>query len=74
MVPRKLRSARIAKGWTQGALADAAGLTSRTVWNIEHGGCPRMSTRRKLFKALEIDFSAVSHVDWFGPLPTQGGG
>lgn len=49
----KIRAARAALGWTQGQLADAAGVAPETLQNIERGdNTPTARTQSKLERAL----------------------
>ena len=53
--PEKLRTARKAKEWNQTELANAVGLTQRSLTDYECGrAVPRASTIRKLAEALDV--------------------
>lgn len=55
--PRRIRTARLAKFWTQGDLATHSSLTSQTIHRLETGKTytARMSTIRHLAAALDVD-------------------
>lgn len=62
-----LRALRQAKLLTQRQLADRSGIALRTISGIERGCvCPRMSTRRRILRALGVPFG--QHADVFGPM------
>jgi transcriptional regulator with XRE-family HTH domain len=48
----QLRLARLRRGWSQAALAEAAGVQPSTVLRLEHGTPPRPATLAKLCRAL----------------------
>jgi predicted transcriptional regulator len=51
---RQIRAARALLGWTQGDLADNAGLSEISVKNIERGvAAPKTSTMAALITAIE---------------------
>jgi len=53
--PEKMRSARHRRFMTQAELADKAGMTESTINRLEQGvQAPRISTVRKLAKALDV--------------------
>lgn len=56
----RVRAARTAKAWTQERLAEAVGLSSRTIQRIEGGDEPGLETQRLLTEALGIDLPASS--------------
>ena len=62
-----LRRARELRGFTQPVLADAAGVSLRTIVNIEHGKEARPSTASKLAEALRVEITVLAGVD---PFPT----
>ena len=59
MVAERLRAAREAKAWSQGHLADAAGLNIRTVQLIEAGETASYETLLSLAAALDIKVSEL---------------
>ena len=53
--PEKMRAARHRRFMTQAELADKAGMTESTINRLEQGvQAPRISTVRKLAKALDV--------------------
>jgi transcriptional regulator with XRE-family HTH domain len=58
-----LRQARISKLLSANELSKLAGVAASTVLDIEAGARPRLSTIRKLAKALEM---APTDIDWPG--------
>lgn len=61
MLGRLLRDARRARGWTQYALAQQAGVGQPTVSNVERGaGKASIDTLWRLLAALELDIAIVS--------------
>ena len=50
----RIRAARQALGWTQDELADAAGVSPRTVHAVEQGRVCRQTTKRLLLNALSV--------------------
>jgi transcriptional regulator with XRE-family HTH domain len=53
--PINLRAWRLFRVLTQAELADAAGLSERSLRDLENGTPPRISTLRRLAKALGIE-------------------
>jgi transcriptional regulator with XRE-family HTH domain len=47
------------RGWSQLDLADAAGLTARTVGRAERGGAVSLATASSLAEALQIDLTSL---------------
>jgi DNA-binding XRE family transcriptional regulator len=61
---------RQAADLTQRQLAEAVGISLRTVINVEAGvRRPRMKTRTKLCKFFNVDIN--THRKLFGPLPKE---
>ena len=58
-----LRQARVSKLLSANELGKVAGVAASTVLDIEAGAKPRLSTIRKLAKALEV---APTDIDWPG--------
>ncbi len=58
-----LRQARIGKLLSANELGKLAGVAASTVLDIEAGAKPRLSTIRKLAKALDV---APTDIDWPG--------
>jgi transcriptional regulator with XRE-family HTH domain len=58
-----LRQARVGKLLSANELGKAAGVAASTVLDIEAGAKPRLSTSRKLAKALDV---APTDIDWPG--------
>ncbi len=54
---QRIRSARIAAGLSQVDLADQAGVSRRTIWNLEHGvqRHPMPHKLAAVAKVLELD-------------------
>jgi transcriptional regulator with XRE-family HTH domain len=64
MIGDKLKALREAKSWSQGHLAEAAGLNIRTIQRIEAGEPPSDETMLCLAAAFDVDVSeleAVAH-------------
>lgn len=56
-----IKALRDAKGWTQGELARAIGMSRGTVWNIETGKVtPDTTTLVKLAAALEAELADLT--------------
>ena len=54
-IGEKLKRLRLRKAMSQAELARRAGITTQTLWNIEHRVTePHMSTRRMLSEALGV--------------------
>lgn len=51
---------RLKHGWSQQQLADAAGLSVRTVQRIEAGYCASTETLKSLAAVFEVDFSTLN--------------
>jgi transcriptional regulator with XRE-family HTH domain len=62
-----LKYVRQLRGLTQPELADASGVSMRTIVNEEHGGEARPSTARKLAEALDVSIAVLAGVE---PFPT----
>lgn len=45
---------RVGRGWTQGQLAEAAGLSKRTVERLERGRSVQLDSLIRVFRALEL--------------------
>lgn len=56
MIVRKLR---LQRGWSQGQLAEMAGITTRTVQRIERGQRPSLETSKALAAVFEVDLSVI---------------
>ncbi|MDG2336185.1 MAG: helix-turn-helix domain-containing protein [Myxococcota bacterium] len=52
----RIRAARQALGWTQDQLAQAAGVSPRTVHAVEQGKPCRQTTKRCLLNALSVSW------------------
>ena len=50
----RIRAARQALGWTQDELADAAGVSPRTIHAVEQGRACRHTTKRLILNALSV--------------------
>ena len=60
MIVRKLR---LARGWSQEELAQACGLSVRTVQRIERGQTPSLETRKALASVFETDIALFTEED-----------
>lgn len=60
---------RKARGWTQGLLAEKAGLHKNTIWHIEQTGSARLSTLRDIARAFQVDIKDLMNA----PLDPRGG-
>lgn len=57
---KKIRSLRVAKGWTQQELSDRSGVSLRTVQRIENSEVkPSLYSLRILARALEVDLEMI---------------
>ena len=52
MTPKQIRKARLRKGWTQQVMADALGVSVRSVKHWEAGTRPMSKPVLKLFRLL----------------------
>ena len=50
----RIRAARQALGWTQGELAQKAGVSARTIHAVEKGRPCRQTTKRQILNALGV--------------------
>src|SRR5690625_6375646 len=57
MIVRKLR---LKRGWSQGQLAEMAGVTTRTIQRIEQGHRSSMETSKALASVFEVELSLRS--------------
>jgi transcriptional regulator with XRE-family HTH domain len=63
-IARRVRSLRLARGWSLGALAERSGLSKTNVAKIESGdGNPSIETLLRLTEALDITLGALIAVD-----------
>lgn len=53
-VGRRVRAARLQRGWTQLELSDISKVSVRTVQYVEHGILPQIRTRIRLARALGV--------------------
>lgn len=61
MIPENLKTRRVAKGWSQEALARKADVSTSTVARIEQGVFePRLDIARKLAGALECTLDELA--------------
>lgn len=71
----RIRNRREALCMTQDELAAKAGVSVRTIYNIEHMGAkknprtPRLPTRKRILEVLDIP--VTEHYVIFGPLPRR---
>jgi len=63
----ELKTVRLLRGMTQPDLAEASGVSLRTIVNQEHGKEARPSTARKLSEALDVSVAVLAGVE---PFPT----
>lgn len=57
--PQAIRRLRTERAWSQERLAEAAGLTPRTIQRLERDGRASPETRLALAAALDVDVSAL---------------
>jgi transcriptional regulator with XRE-family HTH domain len=69
----ELKRARELRGWTQPALAEASGVSLRTIVNLESGRDARPSTTTKLADALGFDIPALAGAAPLLPVQAQAG-
>jgi transcriptional regulator with XRE-family HTH domain len=55
-----IQKLRLKRGWSQQQLADASGLSVRTIQRIENGQTPSVETLKSLAAVFEVDFSTLS--------------
>src|SRR5690625_5728664 len=60
MIVRKLR---LKRGWSQGQLAEMAGVTTRTIQRIEQGHRSSMETSKALASVFEVELSLIQPED-----------
>lgn len=60
MIVRKLR---LKRGWSQGQLAEMAGVTTRTIQRIEQGHRSSMETSKALASVFEVELSLLQPED-----------
>lgn len=61
---KELQRARISQGYSQRALARAAGVSSIVINNLEQGrGIPRPNTMKKICDALGIDVLKICQIN-----------
>ena len=56
-ISKKVKRARVKRGWTQETLAEKANLTSRTVINVEGGKGINLGTLAAIAGALECSMA-----------------
>lgn len=60
--PNKLKLARESRMFSKAELARVAGISPLTIGRVESGFSSRLSTKRKLLEALEIDLNSRADV------------
>ena len=51
---------RLERGWTKTQLAERAGVSMQTVWNMEKHGSVSLDTVRKIARALGVTMDALA--------------
>lgn len=54
-----VRMKRLRRGWTHRGLAEAAGISERTIWRIENGAACHDLTAAALAEVLDLDLATV---------------
>jgi len=62
----RLKAGRISRNFSQDELARRAGISLKTLRNLEHGEGSSVETLVRTLKALD----AVDALDWIAPVPT----
>lgn len=62
--PQTVRRLRTERAWSQERLAEAAGLTPRTIQRLERGGKASPETRLALASAFAVDVSVLGAEGW----------
>ena len=55
-----IQKLRLKRGWSQQQLADASGLSARTIQRIENGHPASMESLKSLAAVFEVDFSTLN--------------
>ena len=55
----RIQKLRLKRGWSQQQLADASGLSARTIQRIEAGQTPSIETLKSLAAVFEVDFTSL---------------
>lgn len=55
----KIKSLRMAKGWSQEQLGEASGLNLRTIQRLEKGGVAALESARSLAAVFEVELSTL---------------
>src|SRR5436190_20229899 len=62
-----IQKLRLKRGWSQQQLADASGLSVRTIQRIENGQAPSIETLKSLAAVFEVDFSSLNPEEAVNP-------
>ena len=62
-----IQKLRLKRGWSQQQLADASGLSVRTIQRIENGQTPSVETLKSLAAVFEVDFSTLNPEEALNP-------
>ena len=62
-----IQKLRLKRGWSQQQLADASGLSVRTIQRIENGQTPSVETLKSLAAVFEVDFSTLNPEEAVNP-------
>lgn len=54
-----IQKLRLKRGWSQQQLAEASGLSARTIQRIEAGQTPSVETLKSIAAVFEVDFSTL---------------
>lgn len=66
-----IQKLRLKRGWSQQQLADASGLSVRTIQRVENGHAPSTETLKSLAAVFEVDFSTLSPGEAVNPSVQQ---
>lgn len=58
-----IQKMRLKRGWSQQQLADASGLSARTIQRIESGHSPSVESLKSIAAVFEVDFLTLTETD-----------
>ena len=66
-----IQKLRLKRGWSQQQLAEASGLSVRTIQRIENGQAASIETLKSLAAVFEVDFSTLSAEETVNPSSSE---